>query len=92
MQIAAQERIAKILRCPSQTIFELEKKMEAISGKKGVFEALVQENSEIIADRLNNLAVKNQTAEEISHAILKKISKADKIFTQKLGNVSAAKI
>jgi len=75
MQISAQERIAKILRCPSQTIFELEKKMEAISGKKGVLEALVRENSEIMTDRLKKLAVKNQTAEEISHAILKRLAK-----------------
>jgi len=92
MQISAEERTARILRCPAQTIFELERKMEAISGKKGVFEALIQENSEIIADRIEKLGIKNQTAEEISHAILKKIGQADKIFTQRLGNVSAAKI
>jgi len=85
-----QERVARILRCSPEIISSLEKKMETVSGKKGVLELLMKENNEIINDRLRRLGVKNRKVEEIFLAIVRKIELADKIFVQKLGNVSAA--
>ncbi|HOM33269.1 MAG TPA: hypothetical protein PK168_01590 [Candidatus Paceibacterota bacterium] len=87
-----QEKITKILRCPIETIMALEEKMTKITHKENVIEQLIKENDLITADRLERLGVKNKKTEEIYSAIIKKIIIEDKIFTQKLGNVSAAKI
>jgi len=87
-----QEKIAKIIRCSPQVISLLEEKMQSITQKKGVIEALVQENNQIIEDRIARLGIKDKKAEEIFKAIIRKIERADKVFVQKLGNVSAAKV
>ena len=89
---SSQEEIAKILRCLPQTISSLEEKMQAITKKKGVIDGLVKENNQIIEDRIVRLGIKDKKAEEIFKAIIRKIERADKIFVQKLGNVSAAKV
>jgi len=89
---SSQEEIAKILRCLPQTISSLEEKMQAITKKKGAIDGLVKENNQIIEDRIVRLGIKDKKAEEIFKAIIRKIERADKIFVQKLGNVSAAKV
>ncbi len=90
--MSTQEEIAKILRCSPNVIFDLEGKMEAVTGKSDVFERLWADNNEIIEERLKRLGLQNQTAEEIFNALISKIARADKIFVQRLGTVSPAKI
>jgi hypothetical protein len=48
-------KIAKLLRTSEEVILDLEKKMEKITGKKGVIEKIVQENEQKIREKLKEL-------------------------------------
>lgn len=87
-----QEEIAKILRCSPDVIYDLERQMDICAAKKGVLEGLLKENNQKIEDRIKRLGVKNQIAEEVFTALINKIAKADKIFVQRLGNISLTKV
>jgi len=86
------EKLAKILRCDKNTLLELDKKMSALSGRSGVLDKILEENNNIIDDRLARLELNRQTpAKDVYSALIKKIYLDDQVFVQKLGNVSAAK-
>lgn len=89
----AVDKLAKILRCDKNTLLDLDKKMSVASGKTGVLDKIWEENNAIIDNRLTRLGFNRQaTAKDVYGALIKKIYSCDKIFVQKLGNVSAAKV
>ncbi len=89
----AVEKLARILRCDKDTLLEMDKKMSGVSKKSGVLDKILKENDAIIDDRLARLGFNRQSpAKDIYGALIKKIYSCDKIFVQKLGNVSAAKV
>jgi len=90
---SAIQKLAKILRCDQDTLLDLEKKAEKVSGKAGILEKIAAENKRIIEDRLMRLGfAKEASAPEIYSALIRKITLDDQIFVQKLGNVTANKI
>ena len=68
-----QEKLAKILRTTPDVILDMEKKMEKAIGKKGVVEAIVKEDEEIVKKRLEELGLKKtSSAEEVYSALIEK--------------------
>ena len=58
-------KLAKLLRTSDEVVFELERKMEKISGKKGVIKKIVQENDQRVGEKLKEMGLtKNSKAEE----------------------------
>ena len=89
----AVDKLAKILRCDKDTLFDLDKKMSVVSKKTGVLDKILEENDKIIDNRLARLGLNRQSpAKDVYGELIKKIYSCDKIFVQKLGNVSAAKV
>lgn len=74
-------KLAKLLRISEQVVLDLEKKMEKISGKKGVIEKIVQENEEKISQKLKELNLTRESnAEEIYKALIRKIEETDQVL------------
>lgn len=83
----AYEKIAKILRTDKDYIANIEKRFTAITGKSAMMDAIVQENSELIKDRLLRLGVSAEAdAKEIYDALISKIESDDRQIFQALGN------
>ena len=77
-----QEKIAKILRTEKQTIVQLEKDLNRITGKSGLIYALVEENDKLINESLDSLGLgRNSMALDVYDALISKIESDDlKIF------------
>ncbi|HOX21621.1 MAG TPA: hypothetical protein PKZ02_01425 [Candidatus Paceibacterota bacterium] len=89
----AVDKLAKILRCDKETLLDLDKKMSVVSKKTGVLDGILKDNDSLIDNRLLRLGLNRQSpAKDVYSALIKKIYSCDKIFVQKLGNVSAAKV
>lgn len=83
----AYEKIAKILRTDKDYIAGIEKRFAAITGKTAMMEAIVQQNSELIKDRLLRLGVSTEAdAKDIYDALISKIESDDRQIFQALGN------
>ncbi len=83
---SANEQLAKLLRTPSEVIFNLEKKMNQIANQEGIIEKIVQENQERIKDRLKKLNLKEETgAQEVYLALLKKTKETSQAFFDYFG-------
>lgn len=92
-QNLAIEKLSRILRCDRNTLLDLDSRMSVLSGKTGVLDQVVAENDQIIEARLALLGFNRQTsAKDVYNALIRKIFRADQIFVQGLGNVSAAKV
>jgi len=73
------KKIAKILRTSEEVIFNVEEKMERITGKKGIIEKIGKEMEEKINKRLRELGLKKEsTAEEVYQALIEKAKYNDK--------------
>jgi hypothetical protein len=86
-------KIAKLLRTSEEVILNLEKKMERITGKKGVIEKIAQENEQKIREKLAELGFKQvrsptpnllgvglltyPTAEQVYQALIEKAKNND---------------
>src|SRR3989338_8169872 len=80
-------KIAKLLRTSEEVILDLERKMEGVSGKKGVIEKIVGENEKKIKQKLTDLAFGRWTpktlgvhlpnAEEVYIALIEKTKQTD---------------
>lgn len=77
--------IAKLLRTPENVLLELEQKMNAITGKTGIFEKVYQENQAEVSGRLKELKIKKRDAKSVYNALLKKVKNSDKIFFELFG-------
>ena len=77
-------KIAKLLRTPENVILDVEKKMEKISGKRGIMEKIVEENEEKVKRSLRELfpdLVVEPTAEQVYDGLIKKTKETDqKLF------------
>ncbi len=77
--MAPQQKLAKILRAEPKTIIELEKKMNRLTGKKNVIQKIIEENNELIKQRLKQLGLKrNSTAEEVYSKLIEKVKANDR--------------
>jgi len=81
------EKIAKILRTDKDYITQIEKRFSAITGKEAMMDAIVQQNTELIKDRLLRLGVSQEAdAKDIYDALISKIESDDRQIFQVLGN------
>ncbi len=81
-------KIAKLLRMPDENILiDLFKKMEALTGKKGIAEKIYSANKEAVSQKLKGLGIVEDKADVqyVETEILKKIQEADKSFYEFLG-------
>lgn len=80
------DKIAKILRTDRHVIDDLERGLERITGKTGVFQNIVEENEKILTDRLNVLGVpRNSSAHEIYDALISKVEADDLAIFKYIG-------
>jgi len=74
-------KLAKLLRISEEVVLNLEKKMEKVSGKKGVIEKIVQENEEKINQKLKELNLTRESkAEEVYQTLIRKTEETDQIL------------
>ncbi len=69
-----QQKLAQLLRTKPETIIELEKKMNRVTGKKNVVNKIIEENDSLINERLKQLGLKRHCSAE--QAYTKLIDKA----------------
>lgn len=83
------EKIAKILRADKDTILGIETKLSAKTGKKNVIHKIVDENEEMIRNRLGILGVSREAvAKEVFDALISKIESDNHHFYGILGSPS----
>ncbi len=86
IELSPIERIAKILRTDKHHLTVLEKRMTEVTGKKGVFEKIAEENKNLMRDRMAALGVSiAPSANEIYEAIIAKIDLDDHRISDILG-------
>lgn len=89
----AYEKIAKILRTDKDYIAQIEKRFSAITGKVAMMDAIVQQNTVLIKDRLLQLGVSEDAdAKEIYDALISKIESDDRQIFQALGSPNFKKV
>lgn len=74
----SQEYLAKILRTKKKIVLEMEEKMSAKTGKKGVVEEMIRENEHRINRTLNLLGCSDYKAENIFRILITKLQKDDR--------------
>ena len=72
------EYIAKIFRAKTEVILEMEKKMSAITGKKGVIDELIKENEHRIARILSLLNCLDYRAENVFRTLITRLQRDDR--------------
>jgi hypothetical protein len=69
-----QEKIAKILRVPKKSFFELAVALERVTGKTEVIETIFSENERIVGEKLMALGVSHDAyAQEVYDALVSKV-------------------
>lgn len=82
----AVEKIAKILRTDKRVIEDLERGLEKVTGRAGVFQGIVEENEKQLADRLNILGVpRSAAAHEVYDALISKVEADDLALFKHIG-------
>ena len=83
----AYEKIAKILRADRDYIADIERRFETVTGKKGAFSGVFEENEKLMKDRMFSLGVAGGSdAKEIYDALISKIESDDRRLFQSLGS------
>ena len=86
MNYAAAEKIAKILRTDKQTIYKIGDRLGQITGKKDVFEKIIEENTIEIKKRLELLNLPYASgAKKIYDALIAKINADDRLIFESCG-------
>lgn len=85
------EKIARLLRTDKHTLEKTAQYMSALTGKEGIYEKIVQRNSELINERLLALGVsKNASSNEVYDALISKIESDDFKIYKSLGTPNCA--
>ncbi|MFH1611747.1 MAG: hypothetical protein ABH887_00550 [bacterium] len=77
-------KIASLLRTSEDVVLDLEKKMNAITGKSGVLEKIARENEERVKRTLKNLKIDIYTnkpiASQVFHALIEQARETDSLL------------
>lgn len=76
------QQISKLLRAPENVLLELEQKMNAITGKTGVFEKIYAENQEKVKKVLKELKNPKPESKIIYELLIKKADKNDELLAK----------
>lgn len=89
-----QEKIARILRVPTETIVKLEERLNSITGKQGIIKKISDENDIIVNRVLNELGLTNgdRSAENVHNLLIKRIESIDDELFEYLGKPDLAKM
>ena len=80
------KKVARILRTDKDYIGNIEKRFEVITGKKGMIDKILEENSNLVKDRLLKLGVSSGAdVKTIYDALISKIESDDKNVFELLG-------
>jgi len=87
------QKIAVLLRTPSEVLEDLFSRMEKITGKTGVPEKIYKENEKIVARKLEQLGIEKDKADAqlVATHILKKVKEADAAFFEFMGKPDFSK-
>src|SRR3989338_509757 len=87
------ETIAKILRTDPRVILNLEKEMEALTGKTGVLERVAEENRILVDRTLEEFGLsRNASAEKVYHALIERLKHTDAHLNKFLGQPDLSKM
>jgi hypothetical protein len=85
--MTAQEKIARILRADKDTILDVEKRLEKITGKIGVMESISKQNDDAMEKRLSVLNLNRKSAaKEVFNGLAHKIERDDKNLMEIMGS------
>ena len=79
------EKIARILRTDRDTIISTENFLGKFSGKENVLDKIVEQNEEIMKEKVNALGLSVLQSRDIYAALLSKIQKDDEVLFEMLG-------
>lgn len=80
------DKIAKILRTDKHVIEDLERELERVTGKMGVFQNIAEENEKLLTDRLSILGVsRSSSAHEVYDALISKVEADDLAIFKYIG-------
>jgi len=84
----AADTIAKILKADKHSIYKMEDRLSAITGKKEVLEKIIEENNQQVNNRLLDLGVsRNASVKEVHDALISKIEADDNLIFNALGGM-----
>jgi len=86
------EYLAKIFRAKPEIIVEMDKKMEAITSKKGVLDEIVKENEQKISKTLTLLNCRDYSAENVFRSLITKLQRDDREIYDLFGKPSGTTI
>jgi len=87
-----QQKIARILRTEKETIIQLEKDLNRITGKSSFLYTLAEENEKLMDDSLDNLGLgRNSMAMDVYDALISKIESDDLRIFQALKSPNLTK-
>jgi len=85
--VSYQEKIAKILRIEKQSVMELEKDLNRITGKSNFLYSLIEENDRLIDESLDSVGLgRNSMALDVYDALISKMESDDLRIFQMLKN------
>lgn len=92
--VEAHTKLAKILRTDSSILLALEKKLNAITGKSGVLEKIVEENRILVRRTLEELGITAEVcrAENVYGVLVKRLEHIDEHLYNFLGKPDLAKM
>jgi hypothetical protein len=83
------KRIAKILRCDQDHLLKIDRHFSEITGKRKVFDSLLEENIETVHKKMGILGLsKNADAKDVYRALISKIESDDYRLSRALGGPS----
>lgn len=86
MDINSADKISKILRVDKHTLYKTIEYLEKITGKKNVLEKILEENEQLMRDRMLTIGVSREAgAKEVYDALISKIESDDARIFKALG-------
>jgi len=83
--MTAIKHIAKILRVKESELKKLDEQMSKKTGKKKVLDKIYKNNIEVLEVALKKMKVKTKDSEEIFHALINRLRRADKTLSDYFG-------
>ncbi|MDP3731191.1 MAG: hypothetical protein Q8R34_01705 [bacterium] len=87
------DKLAKVLRTDPQILLDLEKDMEALTGKSGIMEQVAEENRILVDRTLEELGLSRRaSAEEIYRALITRLTHTDEHLSKFLDQPDLSKM
>lgn len=92
-ELTPQEKVAKILKLDKHSLMKVDERLQKVTGKTGMLEAIMKENEALIRERLLALGVpRDAKALEVYEALISKVEADDHSLFTALGNPNTTRI